>query len=271
MSYIKINVARPNGNPGAGGNKRDYITVIDADDIAVYPQRNSKGIVIEDSIVMKSGKYAIKVYGTTSTMEGTTATEGEQDGRGFMPQFAFKHPGDQEEILEFIQTHTNKNLIIGVHKCSTGVTRLYGERCAPMQLQVTSTDNNTENTQMLTFISDTKSPAVPAIYKGTFTYDEPLAIIPADEDEPNVAAGSGEYQLSDNTAPTAITGLQNAVDGGIYRMLGSGGSNPSTIAASATFILKDGVSYTAAAGSSITLKAFKTGASSFVFIEQSRD
>jgi hypothetical protein len=268
--YTAISVLRPGNNAGTGAGKYDKVTFVDLEDVLSFPSRDSKGIVIEGNIVMKPGKYAIEVYGTVKTMEGTVATTGEPDNMGFEPQFVFKHPGSSVEIREFAQNWLNRNVAIAVKRCGSNENTLYGAPCSPMQIMLQGTDNDTENSSVFTVQSVSKTSNLPADYRGTFTYETPKAVVAAGDATPSVLAGSGQYQLTDNAAPVAITDLEDAAHGGVYSLLGSGGANPSTIASAGKFLLKDGVSWTASAGSQITFRAFKSGSSSFTFIEQSR-
>ena len=62
MTYVKASVRRPAGNPGNGIQPKDQLVIYDVDDILSFPQRNEAGVVIEDDIVMKEGRYAIGIY-----------------------------------------------------------------------------------------------------------------------------------------------------------------------------------------------------------------
>ena len=62
MTYVKASVRRPSGNPGNGIQPKDQLVIYDVDDILSFPQRNDAGVVIEDDIVMKAGRYAIGIY-----------------------------------------------------------------------------------------------------------------------------------------------------------------------------------------------------------------
>lgn len=268
--YVNISVPKPGNNAGVGGAKKDKVTFIDLDDVLVFPDRDAKGIVVTDNIIFKPGKYAIGVYGTVKTMAASIATEGEPDNRGFMPAFVFSHPGSSVEIREFAQNWNNRNVAVIVEKCGDNSKTLYGSPCNPMQIILAGTDNDTENKMEFTVESQSKTTNLPADYQGTITYESPLAVIAADDATPSVLAGSGQYQLTDNAASTAITALDDAVHNGVYTLLGSGGSNPSTIATGGNFLLKDGTAWTAISGSQITFRAFKDGASSYKFVELSR-
>ena len=269
MAYVAVSVARPGGNAGAGADKRDFLAIFDWDEVQNLPSRDANGVVIPGTIQMKPGKYMIKIYTTPTSVSATNTTEGEVDAKSFMHGVVANHPGSKKEIREFIQNWTNRNVGVIVSKCSDGSQDLYGTPCAPLQLNNTGTDDNEQNTQEMNFEATVRSKFVPAIYEGTLTLEEPLATVAADVTDPSVALGSGQYQLSNNTVATAITTLEDAEDGEVYTLLGSGGSEPSTISGG-DFLLKNGTAWEALAGSQITFRAFKDGASSFKFIELSR-
>ncbi|TSA24358.1 MAG: hypothetical protein D4R67_11985 [Bacteroidetes bacterium] len=271
MTYVKVNLTKPSGNPGAGGNKKDLITLIDVDDIQTFPGRDSKGVVITDNIVMKENTYAVKVYGTVNTIKTGSNSEGDIDAEGFIHDLEFEHPGNSVELREFKTNWLGRNIIAIVERCTTGKKELFGMPCAPMRMTTKAEDDKDKNKSTITFKSALKCPYEIADYQGTIEYDSVMGTVPADDTSPDVAAGQGQYQLtSGSVSAVAITTLDNAVNGGVYTLLGSGGSYPSTIPSGNDFILANGTTWTALAGSQITVKAFKSGASSWSFIEQSR-
>lgn len=270
MTYTKVNVLRPSKpNAGAKASRKDKVVFIDLDDVLVFPSRDAKGVRITDNIVMKPGKYGVEVYGTITTMSDGYSTEGDPDKRGFMPNATFEHPGDELEIMEFIQNWTNKNIIAVFQRCDGGPAKLFGEPCAPMQLNPEGLSSNEENRQTLALEAIVKSGSVPAVYEGTITLATATGTFAADDATPSVANGSGQYELADNTAANEITSLDDAVNGGLYTLVGMGGSNPSTVTASADFILANGTTFTATSGATLTVRAMAVSGG-FKFIEQSR-
>lgn len=94
MTYVKASVRRPAGNPGNGIQPKDQLVIYDVDDILSFPQRNDAGVVIEDDIVMKAGRYAIGIYLTPGTAEISSNSDGETDAEGYTPSVKFNHPGN---------------------------------------------------------------------------------------------------------------------------------------------------------------------------------
>ena len=79
MTYVKASVRRPAGNPGNGIQPKDQLVIYDVDDILSFPPRNDAGVVIEEDIVMKAGRYAIGIYLTPGTAEISSNSDGETD------------------------------------------------------------------------------------------------------------------------------------------------------------------------------------------------
>lgn len=271
MSYSKVNVLKPSGMPGVGGNMKALISVIDLDDIYhAGLARDSKGIVIAGPIVFKSGRYAIQIEATQSTIKTGEEVTGEDDAEGINQSVEFSHPGDSVAIREFLYNWIGKNCIVVIEKCGDGTKKLFGSPCAPLKLTYKGEVDKAKNGQAITFKSAQVGPAI-ANFTGTLTYDGVNATVAADSTTISVALGNGEYQLTDGTSSAAaITNLTDAVNGGIYTLLGSGGSHPSTISAGGNFILASGAAWTALDGASITFEAYKDGSSTFSFIEVNR-
>jgi hypothetical protein len=270
MTYVKLNVAKPGDNKGAGGNKRDKIILIDLEDIATFPDRDSKGVVITDNLILKANAYMITAYATVTSIVGGDASEGDLDAEGFVHNLAFDHPGSAKEIRELKQNWLSRHIIALVQKCGEADYDLYGTPCAPLRSTMKWEDTKDKNVHNFTFKS-MKSPYSVAIYQGSTTFDTVTGTVAADATVVNVAAGQGTYQTTTGTAAAAtLTTMTNPVNGGVYTLLGSGGTYPSVITDANDFELASGVTWTALSGTFITFKAFKDGASTWKFFEQSR-
>lgn len=270
MSYTKIDLAKPSiQSPGKGGNKKDTIIIIDVDDLVSEAARDSKGVLITGNHVFKEGTYAIKVYGTIDTISHKVKTEGDIDAEGFTFECNWSHPGSALEKLEFESAFINKSVILIQESCSDGTKKQYGSKCAPLRMKSEAVDDKDNNRSTFTFTSSVKGPNV-AIYQGTITLSEVADTVNANATSIDLAAGEGEYQLTDNAAPTVITTCTNAVDGMTFTLLGSGGTNPATVPKANDFVLASGVTWTGLANSKITFKAFKSDAAAWKFFELSR-
>jgi hypothetical protein len=168
MAYALVNVTKPTGSmPGAGGDKKDKITIFRFDDVDVdnFPARDDKGIAITGDIPMTTGKNMVTIYATPSTIVVGQKSEGEEDAKGFTQELKFSHPGSAVEIEEFIQNNLNQNLGAIVEYCSSGRKRLLGSPCAPLQMATESVDDKDKNNTTITLATAQKGSRI-AEYEG---------------------------------------------------------------------------------------------------------
>ena len=259
---------------GAPQGKDPEIVLFDWDELLRSPKRDNRKVKGVGSFVFKDGKYAIKMYGTSSTISLPLTSEGEEDAVGSNSLPEWSHPGSSLAIEEFYANMTNRSLGVAVRvgECDGEDTyyKIYGTKCNPLSLMVEVQDNNEGLKTLVKFQQFRKSTAVPMRYYGTFTFPE-ATLVPADAAEIDVTNGDGEYQLQDNAAPVTITGLANAEHAGVYTLIGSGGDNPAILeAVNAKLFLAQATDWQGLAGSRITLKAYEQAEGEFVFFEQSR-
>jgi len=268
--YVNVSVTKPAGTVGIGGDHKDKVVLFDWDDVTGGYTRDSKGIVITGPLTFSAGAYMIEVYATLHKIETSAKTSGDPDNKGIIQGVKFNHPGSTQAIREFRFNWMNKNIGIIDRKCSDSTMDLYGSPCKPLQMNFDSKDTKDENSSEFTFESTGKGYDI-AIYNGTLTLAAVMGTIAADDVTPSVAAGEGQYQLTDGSvSAVTITKLDNPVDGAFYTLLGSGGTYPSIITSANDFELASGTTWNALAGSQITFKAFKNGVSTYKFIEISR-
>lgn len=270
MTYIKNNLTKPGTNKGVGGNKKDKITFFDFDDVLTFPSRDDGGIVITGNIVMKPNAYMITVYGSVDTIKNNSESGGETDAKGITQSVIFNHPGNDVEVREFRTNWLSRSIGIIVEHCADTKVDQYGSPCAPLLMDFKHDEDKDKNVTEFTIKSALKGPDV-ADYRGTMTYSMVTGTITADAITADVSNGTGRYLLTDGTdSSSIITTCENAVVGGKYTFVGSGGSNPSMIAKENDFLLANGTTWTALAGSEITFQAFKSDTASWKFLELSR-
>lgn len=268
--YIVVDVKKSLSG-GAAQNKKPYVIYYRVKDLVTSSlKRDEKGVLIPQDIVCLPGKYGFKVYGTIDKTAPKHMTDGDTDSKSFQHSLGQEIPGDDLEVDEFLFNNLNEDLIAVTGECDGEYEKVIGTPCHPLQINPESLDDSTGKKTMLKCegVGRTRFPI--GRYAGTHTLAEPLALIAQDDLTPSVDDGPGQYQLQDNTQATAITTLDDAEDGFIYTLLGSGGAFPSSIAAGNDFILQGGVTWNAAAGTQISFRAIDIGNGDFNFIETSR-
>lgn len=266
MPYIKQSVYRPKGNPGRGINPLDSLTLIDVDDIAYMPSPDDRGVMIEDDIILKPGKYAIALYMTPGTIEVTSPAEGETDQIGFTPSVKFNHPGNKRDIREFKINNINTKFIVIVNYCSGEESDLIGTICNPVKMVPSYTGNKDGNTNEFTMSQINKGDDI-FMYAGTVPLEEPVAVVPAEAKNVDYVS-NGQYQLSAGTA--SINAISAAPDGAVITLLGASGAKVPSVVSGESILLKGGKPFVATEGSQLTLRAISAGANKTVWVEQSR-
>ena len=222
-----------------------------------FPKKNANREV--STIPMKAGQYMqcfeahdIPTYNATGE-KGDITTSGENN-------FAIIMGGMRDQLLNFIEEHAGSKFVILFKEVGEDQWYIIGEYDRPMILQsfeakndkdgryVTFTFKRTSIDQYCKYVGDiVRAPATNHTVDATT-----LAIKPE----------SNRYEIPNGSAATyainAISGV-TANDKGRYITLeGTGTDKAATIADGAAFVLEDGSTWTAKAGSQITFRIMDT-------------
>jgi len=228
-----------------------HVSQIDPDQ--AYPEPNANREV--GTIPLSEGEYMHYFEAIDDTLtDGSTGEKGDIT-TDVTNSFGFTMGGDGAKLYDFIEEYAGGRFVIIYQKCSTGEYYIAGTKCKPMILQSFERKRDTE-ANAVTFTFQNKSFKQPYKYVGSITKTTPQTVA-ADATELAIVAGKDQYQLTDNTVPTAlatVSGITTSMYGNHIEVLGSGGDNPSTIADNTTFILIDGETWTGNAGSRISFR-----------------
>jgi hypothetical protein len=181
--------------------------------------------------------------------------------------------GISKESLTWIYGLNGERIVAFWENCETGEKFIAGSPCSGGLLVSVQSLGKMEdgfNGAILNLTGD-QCPEPFWFYDGPIIRDAPQ-IIPADATTFALTT-KVQYQLSDNTAAktlASITGVTDDSVGRIIELLGAGSSFPTTVAPSASFILQNGVAWSAELGSRLSLQIVKTGTSTYAFYEVAR-
>ena len=273
MSYLKVNVTKPAGiSPGTGSGK-NRVVIVDADDVLVYPPRDSKGVKMVGNFVLKPNARMIEIYTTKSKGEAPVESDGDEDSINIKQMFKCQHPGNSLEVKEFTQNWLGKNVYILHTSCADNFIEVMGTPCAPLQVKPAKTDTNDGRFWTLNFEAYASSQFVPGHYEGDFVFGAPVAVSdPTDFDVDTET--NNQYKLAaTSTATTIAIGTLDANHGEIITLIGGGGSTAATLAQTVSgdllVVLKNGTTWTALQDAVIHLQVYKAG-SKTVLTELSR-
>jgi hypothetical protein len=175
----------------------------------------------------------------------------------------------------FLNNYKGEQFFVVWEVCSgtdAGVKYIAGTRCSGMTLSITD-GGWTDAITGATIMFKNSCIDLPYKYLGNCTLSTPTAIA-ADLTTRALVAGANEYQFTQNTAPknfTAFTGMVAADHGRILTLFGATSTtNATTIDDDDSFLVKDAAIWTANPGARLTVQIFKTGVSTYKFIEISR-
>ncbi|MDR0681750.1 MAG: hypothetical protein LBG15_07885 [Dysgonamonadaceae bacterium] len=247
---------------------RLYFALLRDVDIDNFPKAVNATI---SSNVLLAGKYHYFLDAKVNTINPTGAT-GESQGNialTLTPQLE----GISRETLNFIYGINGERVIAVWENCETGEKFIAGSPCSGgLLVSVTSLGKMDDgfNGAVLT-LTGGECPDPFYFYEGPIIRETPSVIAPGATDFAITSAK--QYLLSENTAATAledITGITDNQVGRIIELLGSGVNYPTTIAPSTTFILSNGIAWSATQGSKLSLQIVKTGTNVYAFYEVAR-
>ena len=170
--------------------------------------------------------------------------------------FAIIMGGVREKLLDFIEQKAGGKFIIVFKECESSNYYIIGNPCKPMILKSYATKNDKDN-RSVTFTFENKTIKQYNKYVGSVLTAAP-AVHTADATQLSITRANDTYQIPDGSAATyaiaTVTGLTNNDSGRIITLKGLGTTKSATIADNAAFVLADGATWTAKAGSQLTLR-----------------
>ena len=178
--------------------------------------------------------------------------------------------GNRDKLLDFCEEHTGDKFIVIYGESGTDNYHIMGSPHKPMILKKYERKNDKEG-RYITFTFENNSFCQPYRYKGAIIKADPVTLAPG-ATTLAIVANNDQYMLPDSgggsTTIGTVSGLTSDDKGRNITVKGSGSSNAATIEENAVFILQDGATFTATAGSSIAFRILDTNR--LVEIEGSR-
>lgn len=171
-------------------------------------------------------------------------------------QFVAIMGGMRDQLLNFIEEHAGGKFVILFKEIGEDQWYILGEYDRPMVLKSYEAKNDKDG-RYITFTFERTSVTQYYKYVGDIV-KAPAEVHTAGAKDLAVKSTSNSYEIPNGTAATyaleSVSGLTNNDKGRHITLTGTGTDKAATIADGATFILEDGVTWTAKAGSSITFR-----------------
>ena len=170
--------------------------------------------------------------------------------------FVIQMSGNRDKLLDFVENYAGTKFVIIYRECESDNYYIMGSFWKPMVLKSFERANNKEK-RGITFTFENSTWRQPAKYVGPIVRSEPVQLT-AGTDTLAIVANNDQYILpngADAAVPvTKISGLTANDKGRTITITGTGSDKAATIEAGAAFVLEGGATWTAKAGSSITLR-----------------
>ena len=258
---------------GSAAAKNPNVLIVAVKDIATWPPRNSKKVLMEGAFTLKPNAKIAEVYMTSSKTKAPYESDGDEDAISLKQKFEGEHPGTQLEINEFIADWLGEPCIVIHGSCQDAFKKVVGTACAPVQLKPAGQDDNDGRKHMLVFEQFAKTEWLPGHYTGPLPSVDPFAVVSSSAVALSPANGY-VYQLPNYTTTAPIVIATNTLQhGDVITLIGGGGAGPSTLASGVTdksALLVAGTTWVGLAGAVIHLKVFRAGALT-LFTEISRE
>ena len=163
--------------------------------------------------------------------------------------------GIRVQLLNFSEQHAGDPFIIIFREVGETEWKILGSLDKPMRMSFDAKNN--KDGRYFTFTFKRSSVIQYHIYAGSLVVQAPAVHTPS---VATIALVDGQdvYDLPDGTAATyainAISGLTASGKGRIITLRGTGTTKSATIADNTVFVLEDGATWTAKAGSSLKLR-----------------
>jgi hypothetical protein len=247
---------------------RLYLAMLADVDLDNFPKAVNATIL---SNVLMTGKTHFYVDAKINTINPTGAAGESQGNIGLVlsPQIE----GISKEVLTWLYGLNGERVIAIWENCETGEKFIAGSPCSGgllVSVQSLGKMDDGFNGAILNLTGD-QCPEPYYFYEGPIIRETP-EVVPSNATT-FALTDKAQYQLSDNTSATtlaSITGTSDAEVGRIIELLGAGINFPTTVSPTATFILQNGLAWSATLGSKLSLQIVKTGVSTYAFYEVAR-
>ena len=178
--------------------------------------------------------------------------------------------GVRDQLLNFIEEKAGCKFIIVFQECESNNRFILGNPCKPMVLKSYNLKNDKEN-RSVTFVFENKSIKQYHKFAGDIVVKDAVTLT-AGSTSLSLLPGVNTYKVPNGTSATyalaTVSGLTATDKGRIITLVGTGSDKSATVADNTAFVLEDGATWTAKAGSQISFRVLD--ATTLVEIQGSR-
>ncbi|WP_341221057.1 hypothetical protein [Polaribacter atrinae] len=273
MTNFRKSVPSPGIGAGAAKPKKGKITVVFAEDVMSFPERDANGVKMIGNIILKSGAKMHTLFMVPSTQKITDEIVGDEGFEAFDKKTEGIHAGNSLEIREFRKNTLGVGVILIYSQgCGESSGDVFGSPCNPMYLKGSYSSDNEGVKNTMMYEALIKDSTAIGFYEGEITLAENF--VAADVDLELTEANGVVQQLPSLATTDAITATSiDLPNGTIVSLIGGGGADPATldvgVQGAVEVILLNGTQWVALDKAIINLEVIQAGVTTYL-LERSR-
>lgn len=232
------------------------IDINQVDRSVAFPRPNASREV--GTIPLLTGEYMHYFVSHTNPTFLGNGQKGDVTSTG-TATFTMIMAGNRDALLNFAESYIGGKFIIIFREIESDTKEILGSYERPVVLSAFENKNDADG-RYVTYTFTRESVLQYYHYTGSLV-TVPVATHTAGNSTLAIADGQDQYDIPNHTADYEITGFSgvtaNAV-GRIITLYGRGSTHPATIADGASFVLNEGTTWTAKAGSRISFRIYDT-------------
>lgn len=262
MNFTNLNT-RPEA-PVISGSWTRILIALDSWFLTKPRRDTSNEHQISENFIFKTGYAWVAMYVTQKTTNLEETGSEQPDNHACTTTFKFKVAGFDDIRREFITKYGKEPMVVLIQKCGETYPKVLGDSCSVVNMSWKYAEGGSAGDEAAVEMSFVREGAYPAaIYKGSVTNTN---IFANNDATPSLAGGTFFMTATGNSGALEITALDDAVVGGTYTIIGSGGTNGTEIQHGTNFNLVGEVTWEDDAGAFLTLYCHAAGK----FVELSR-
>ena len=167
IEILKFSLTKTKADTSLPIHKQELVLIY-AEDIAVMPVPNERGILTVDQIQIKEGAEMYTLYLTPSLQEDSAEEDGDFLSKGWIQSISGSFPGTRLEAVEWLKNNINSAFVVVEKNCG-GMSRIYGSKYNPMLVSATINDTSESSTCDITLATVKKTKRPFLVYNGEYS------------------------------------------------------------------------------------------------------
>lgn len=169
---LRYGLQKPKPNAGLPSVKDPLLYLVNRRSVKRFPKLKEGSVMLDGDIELYAGSLFMPMYATPQKQKYNSDTEGDHATRLFTQKVSAWHPGDEQQLFDFMLETNNEGYIILMQGCE-GSSKVFGTPDNPMYHQMQWEDSNDGKGANIHFESAFSDAWPVYLYAGKFLFAEP--------------------------------------------------------------------------------------------------